>query len=57
MDPPLPTVEAGAALDDAFRLLSGSDDGLDRGPRRPVPAGIVTKLDLLEFVAHRAGPG
>jgi cystathionine beta-synthase len=55
MDPPLPMVEVGAALDDAFRLLSGAPSALiavDAG----VPAGIVTKLDLLEFVAHRPGP-
>jgi predicted transcriptional regulator len=55
MDAPLPMVEVGAALDDAFRLLSGVPSALiavDSG----VPAGVVTKLDLLEFVAHRPGP-
>jgi cystathionine beta-synthase len=55
MDAPLPMVEVSAALDDAFRLLSGVPSALiavDSG----VPAGIVTKLDLLEFVAHRPGP-
>jgi cystathionine beta-synthase len=56
MDPPLPTVEVGAALDDAFRLLSGTATALI-AIRDGVPAGILTKLDLLEFVAHRAGPG
>jgi cystathionine beta-synthase len=56
MDPPLPTVDAGAALDEAFRLLSGSATALI-AVRDGAPAGIVTKLDLLEFVAHRAGPG
>jgi predicted transcriptional regulator len=53
MDPPLPLVDASATLDDAFALLSGSAQALVavRGER---PAGIVTKLDLLEFLAHRA---
>jgi cystathionine beta-synthase len=55
MDPPLPLVDASATLDDAFALLSGGAAALVavRGER---PAGIVTKLDLLEYLAHsRAG--
>jgi cystathionine beta-synthase len=55
MDPPLPLVDASATLDDAFTLLSGGAAALVavRGER---PAGIVTKLDLLEYLAHsRAG--
>jgi cystathionine beta-synthase len=53
MDPPLPLVDASATLDEAFVLLSGGAQALVaiRGER---PAGIVTKLDLLEFLAHRA---
>jgi len=52
MDPPLPLVEASATLDDAFALLSGGAQALVaiRGER---PAGIVTKLDLLEYLTHR----
>jgi cystathionine beta-synthase len=52
MDRPLPIVDVTASLDDAFRLLSGAVSALVavRGGR---PAGIVTKLDLLEYVAHR----
>jgi cystathionine beta-synthase len=51
MDPPLPLVEASATLDEAFALLSGGAAALVaiRGER---PAGIVTKLDLLEFLTH-----
>jgi cystathionine beta-synthase len=51
MDPPLPLVEASATLDDAFALLSGGAPALVavHGER---PAGIVTKLDLLEFLSH-----
>jgi cystathionine beta-synthase len=53
MDPPLPLVDASATLDQAFALLSGGAPALVavRGER---PAGIITKLDLLEFLAHQA---
>jgi cystathionine beta-synthase len=51
MDRPLPTIEGPASLDAAFALLSGEapaivvvDDGR--------AAGVVTKLDLLEYLAH-----
>jgi cystathionine beta-synthase len=52
MDPPLPTVEVSASLDDTFALLSGGSPAVvaTKGSR---PAGVVTKLDLLEFLAHR----
>jgi cystathionine beta-synthase len=51
MDPPLPLVDASATLDEAFALLSGGAAALVaiRGER---PAGIITKLDLLEFLSH-----
>jgi cystathionine beta-synthase len=51
MDPPLPLVESGASLDEAFALLSGTTTALVVvSAERPV--GIVTKLDLLEYLAH-----
>jgi cystathionine beta-synthase len=52
MDPPLPTIDLGASLDDAFGLLSGGAPAVVpvAGGR---PAGVVTKLDLLEYLAHR----
>jgi len=55
MDPPLPLVEASATLDEAFALLSGGASALVavRGDR---PAGVVTKLDFLEYLAHRPIP-
>jgi cystathionine beta-synthase len=56
MDPPLPLVEASATLDAAFALLSGGANALVavRGER---PAGVVTKLDILEYLAHHGdGP-
>jgi cystathionine beta-synthase len=52
MDRPLPTVDAAASLDDAFRLLSeGAPAVLAVAGSRPT--GVVTKLDLLEYLAHR----
>ncbi|MCI0584539.1 MAG: CBS domain-containing protein, partial [Chloroflexi bacterium] len=54
MDPPLPTIDLSASLDDAFALLTGGSPAVVAvaGGR---PAGVVTKLDVLEFLAHR-GP-
>ena len=57
MDKPLPTIDLGASLDDAFALLSGSASAVV-AVAAGRPAGVVTKLDLLEFLAHpstRAG--
>ena len=52
MQPPLAAVESSASLDDVFATLSGganavvvAEDG------RPV--GVLTRSDLLEFLAHR----
>ena len=51
MDGPFPTIAAGAHVDDAFNALLGGASALvvmeqDR------PIGIITRLDLLEFMAH-----
>ena len=56
MDRPLPVIEGSASLDDAFAKLSVGEAPavLVVGAGRPV--GIVTKLDLLEYLAHLA-PG
>ena len=56
MDPPLPLIEVTASLDDAFRLLSGTTSALI-AVQAGRPVGIVTKLDLLEYVAHRPVEG
>ncbi|HEX5465727.1 MAG TPA: cystathionine beta-synthase [Candidatus Limnocylindrales bacterium] len=52
MDRPLPVVEASTPLDDAFALLSEGAPALVAcdGDRA---VGVVTKLDLLELLAHR----
>jgi cystathionine beta-synthase len=53
MDPPLPLVQATASLDEAFAKLSGGAAALVavRGDR---PIGIVTKLDVLEYLTHNS---
>jgi cystathionine beta-synthase len=53
MDPPLPTIDLGASLDEAFGQLSGGNPAVVAvaGGR---PAGVLTKLDLLEYLAHRS---
>ena len=51
MDPPLPLVDVSATLDEAFALLSnGAPAVVAIADERP--AGVVTKLDLLEHLSH-----
>jgi cystathionine beta-synthase len=52
MGRPLPQIDEGASLDDAFGLLAG-DAGALLATRAGVALGVVTKLDLLEHLAHR----
>ena len=52
MDPPLPLVDASATLDEAFALLSTGAAALV-AVHGEAPAGVVTKLDFLEYLAHR----
>jgi len=52
MERPLPTIATSAALDEAFQLLSEGAPALV-AVSSGRPAGIVSKLDLLEFLAHR----
>ncbi len=52
MDRPLPLLGVEASLDEAFALLSDGAAGL-LAVRHGHPAGVVTKLDLLEYLAHR----
>ena len=54
MDRPLPTVAIEASLDDAFALLAGGTSAL-LAVRAGRPAGVITKLDLLEYLAHNRG--
>jgi cystathionine beta-synthase len=51
MDQPFPAIPAGSEIDEAFDLLLGGASAVvvQEGER---PIGMVTKLDLLEFVAR-----
>src|SRR5438445_11006327 len=51
MDGPFPTIAAGAHVDEAFNaLLGGATALVVMEAERPV--GIITRVDLLEFMAH-----
>jgi cystathionine beta-synthase len=53
MDPPFPTISGMADMDEAFdALLGGAAALVVTDHARPV--GMITKLDLLEFVAQHA---
>ena len=51
MDGPLPTLDVAASVDEAFALLSDGAPAL-LAVRDGRPMGVVTKLDLLEHLAH-----
>lgn len=48
---PLPTIDLDAPLEDAFEMLAGGASALI-AVREGRPAGVVSKLDLLEHLAH-----
>jgi cystathionine beta-synthase len=48
---PLPTIDLDASLDDAFETLASGAPALI-AVRDGRPAGVVTKLDLLEHLTH-----
>jgi cystathionine beta-synthase len=53
MDRPLPMIEMGASLDEAFSLLSAVAAATALlAVRDGRPAGVITRLDLLEYLAH-----
>ncbi|HEX7950760.1 MAG TPA: cystathionine beta-synthase [Candidatus Limnocylindrales bacterium] len=54
MDRPLPTIDVDASLDEAFAVLSGGAAAV-LAVRAGRAAGVITKLDLLEFLSHRPG--
>jgi cystathionine beta-synthase len=57
MDRPLPTVAEVATLDDAFALLSDGSASAVIAVRDDRPAGVLTRLDLLEHLAHHRSTG
>jgi cystathionine beta-synthase len=52
MDRPLPLVDVGTSLDAAFAMLEGSSALIATRDGRPT--GVLTRLDLLEYLAHRS---
>jgi cystathionine beta-synthase len=52
MDPPLPHIDVAVSLDEAFALLSGGASAVI-ATRAGHPVGVVTKLDVLEYLSHR----
>jgi cystathionine beta-synthase len=54
MDPPFPTIPRGADLDEAFDVLLGGGAPALVVLDREKPVGMLTKLDLLEFVADES---
>ncbi len=53
MDPPFPTIPRGAEIDDVFDVLLGGAPAVVV-MERDRPVGMITKLDLLEFVAQES---
>jgi predicted transcriptional regulator len=52
MQPPLAAVEASATLDEVFSTLSGGMNAVVVA-REGKPVGVLTRSDLLDFLAHR----
>ncbi|HET7043639.1 MAG TPA: pyridoxal-phosphate dependent enzyme, partial [Gaiellaceae bacterium] len=51
MQPPLATVDAAESLDDVFATLTGRTNAVVVA-REGRPVGVLTRSDLLEFIAH-----
>jgi len=51
MQPPLPTVEDSASVDDIVAALTGRSNAV-LVASAGIPAGVVTRSDLLEYLAH-----
>jgi cystathionine beta-synthase len=52
MQPPLATVEAGASVDEIVAALTGRSNAV-LVAREGRPVGVVTRSDLLEYLAHQ----
>src|ERR671935_1129030 len=52
MQPPLATIEAGESFDEVFATLTGRTNAIVVA-RRGRPIGVLTRSDLLEYLAHR----
>jgi cystathionine beta-synthase len=54
MQPPLAAVDAGEPLEEVFSTLTGRTNAVVVA-REGKPIGVLTRTDLLEFLAHRRG--
>ena len=54
MQPPLATIDAGDSLDEVFPTLTGRTNAVVVA-REGRPVGVITRSDLLEFLAHQRG--
>src|ERR671922_1845116 len=52
MQPPLATIEAGESFDEVFTTLTGRTNAIVVA-RAGKPIGVLTRSDLLEYLAHR----
>ena len=52
MQPPLAAIEASATFEDVFATLTGGTNAI-LVARDGKPVGVLTRSDLLEFLAHR----
>ena len=51
MQPPLAAIDAGEALDEVFSTLTGRTNAVVVA-QAGKPVGVLTRTDLLEFLAH-----
>jgi cystathionine beta-synthase len=54
MQPPLATIDAGDSLDEVFPTLTGRTNAVVVA-REGRPIGMITRSDLLEYLAHQRG--
>src|SRR5919108_6374763 len=54
MQPPLATIDAGESLDEVFPTLTGRTNAVVVA-RDGRPVGVITRSDLLEYLAHQRG--
>jgi predicted transcriptional regulator len=55
MEPPLPAVEAAESVDQVFAELSGGAPAIVVASAG-APVGVITRADLLEYLAAHRGP-